>query len=428
MKWISLIVVLGLGIAAILLPNPAAPEPGNSPGRNTPPVAICSVDESSIRATFLDVASTVAGPGAVTVFAGGDAAGDSEFSTGSSGSTSVSILDIAAIGQAAALVELPSSDSAVASILTGEEIAAGEICSQIPDQQVVIGGGSTIDDRDLEVQLMNPYADEAVVDIRATSESGRETNEGLNSITVPPRTSVVVDIDNLLPGREQLVLSVETSRGSVVAVARSNVARDAAIWRAVAPAENWYAVLPTFGGQREVVIASAGVAGVEYQIDIYGPGGFEEAAIEGTVGAGGQEVIDVSAISEAPVALHVVATGAVAVFTRLTSNNGLALTAGSPIEAATWLLPGAGSITDSRGRLVMVNVGLETADVTVTELREQSRSRVFTVDSGQVIEVDLDENPSNGVTLTSDGLFVPMWVMRTGPGVAISGGVPLLNE
>ncbi len=428
MKWAALIVVVALGVAAIITPQPPEPVPAADPGSNAPPVAVCGVDESSSRSTTVAVGSTVDGQAQLTVFAGGSAVGLAEFTTGTSGSASIPIDDVAAVGQAAALVEFPTADSAAASVLTGGGSAAAEICSQVPERQVIIGGGSTVEGTGFEVQLINPYSAEAVADIRVTSESGREENELLNSITVPPRDSVIVDMANVLPGRAHLVLSIETSRGSVVAVARSDLADDSAIWRAVAPGESWYAVVPSLDGRRELIVASGALTDVEYQIDVYGPAGIEEAAIEGVLSAGGQDVIDVSAFSEAPAAFRVIAAGPVAVFTRLSSNTGMGMTAGSPVEAGAWLLPGAGTIPLFRGRLVMVNVGLDVAEVTVSEVRDRSRSRVVTIEAGQVLQLDLDDSVSDGVTLVSDGLLVPMWVMRSGPAIAVSGGTPLGSE
>lgn len=428
MRWVSFLIVVTLGVVAILLPGPEGPQPGPDPGVNAPPVALCVVDESSTRSTSIAVASTVAGEGEVTVFAGGTTAGTADFATGTSGSATLPILEVSAVGRAAALVEFPTSASAAATIMTGGGVVAGEVCSQVPDQQVIVGGGSTIEDREFEIQLMNPYSAEAVVDIVATSESGREANEQLSSITVPPRTSLVVDISNLLPGREQLVLSIQTSRGNVVAVAQTDIPGEAAIWRAVAPTESWFVAVPSYAGSREVVIASATPTEVEYQVDVYGPNGLEEAVVEGVISAGGQVVINASDFSEAPVAFHVVATGPVATFARISGPTGLAVTAGSPNEAAEWLLPGAGAIPASRGRVVLVNVGLDIAEVTIAEVRDQTRSRVVTVEPGQVLEIELDEVVSDGVSLISDGSIIPIWMMSTDSSVAISSGFALGNE
>lgn len=427
MKWIGPLIIVALGVGIILLPPPSDPVANLAPGFDPPPVAICAVEESNNRNTSIAVASTVSGSGEITVFAGGASVGAAPFTTGTSGSSIIPIIDVAAVGKVGALVEFPTADSAAASVFTGGEPIAAEACSRVPNRQVVIGGATTIEDRQLELQLVNPYSAEAVIDIIATSESGRESNDGLNTITVPPRTSVLVDIDSLLPGRESLVLVVQASRGSVVAVAREEKPGDAAVWRAVAPSEDWFLSLPSYPGLREVVIASSAPADVEYQIDVYGPEGFDEAAIEGVISGGTQNVIDVASIAPGAVALRVVATAPVGVFSRYSTPTGLALATGSPVEAPDWILPGAGAI-GGIARLAIVNVGLEVAVVTVAELRDVSSSNVISIQPGQAVEVALDAVASDGVSLVSDGLIVPMWITETATAVAASGGVPLSNE
>jgi hypothetical protein len=372
--------------------------------------------------------STIAGVGQVTIFSGGGSAGSGSFDTGASGSASVPVGEIAAVGSAAALVEFPTSESATASVTTGPTVLSAETCSRIPDSQVIVGGGSTINDIPLRLQLMNPYSATAVADITAFSESGRESSEALRSIIVPARSSVVVDIGSILSGRETLNLIVEATRGSIVTSASTEVGGDQAVWRAVAPEQTWYVPFPVFSGSREVVIASSTANDVAYQIDVFGPDGVEDAAIEGTISGGGQEVINVSEISQAALAVRVVTTAPVGVFARLTGEGGLGIAAASPQPTNDWLVPGAGSGADTAGRLAVVNVGVEVTDVTVTEVRESSRSRIFQVQPGQILEVELDAVDSDGVSIASDGQVVPFWIARRGAAVAVSGGFPLLTN
>lgn len=199
-----------------------------------------------------------------------------------------------------------------------------------------------------------------------------------------------------------------------------------AIWRAVAPAQTWYAPFPVFAGTREVIIASSTPTDVAYQVDVFGPGGLEEAAIEGTVGGGGQEIVDLSGISQAALGVRVVATAPVGVFARLSAEGAIGIAAASPVPTNDWLIPGAGSGTDTPGRVVLVNVGVEVSEVTLTEVRESSRSRIVEILPGQVVEIELDSIDSDGVSLFSDGQVVPFWMARNGPAVALSSGFPLL--
>jgi hypothetical protein len=428
MKWVTPILVLLLGAVAILLPAPEAPVPGLEPGIAFPPVAVCPTEEGATMSSSLNVMSTVAGGGQVTIFSGGGSAGSGSFDTGASGSVSLPVGEIAAVGGAAALVEFPVSESAAASVTTGSTALSAETCSGIPDSQVIVGGGSTVDDIPLRLQLMNPYSTGAVADITAFSESGRESSDALRSIIVPARSSRVVDIGSILSGRENLNLIVEATQGSIVTSASTEVGGDQAIWRAVAPETTWYVPFPVFNGSREVVIASSTPNEIAYQIDVFGPGGLEEAAIEGTISGGGQEIINVSAISQAALAVRVVATAPVGVFARLTGEGALGIAAASPLPTSDWLIPGAGSGSDTAGRLVVVNVGVEVAEMTVTEVRESSRSRIIQVQPGQVLEIVLDAVDSDGVSVVTDGQVVPFWIARRGAAVAVSGGFPLLTN
>lgn len=428
MKWITPIAVLALGATLILAPATEAPEPGPAPGTVAPPLAVCATEEGGSRTSTIDVLSTVAGHGQLTLFSGGGSAGTGEFETGESGSARVPIADIAAVGRSAALVEFPDSESAAASIIRGQTMVAAEVCSRIPDRQVVVGGGSTIEDRIFQIQLMNPYSAEAAADITAFSESGRESSDALRSIVVPARSSVIVDVSSILPGRESLSLVVDVSRGSIVTSASLEVGPDLATWRAVAPEEIWYLPLPVYGGTREVVVAATTSEEVAYQIDVFGPNGLEEAAIEGTVGGGGQEAVDMSAISPAAIAVRVVASAPVGVFARLSDEGAIGIGSASPIAANDWLLPAAGFTTRTASTLVMVNVGVEPADVAVNELRDASRSRVYTMDPNQVLEVALDTEGSVGVSISSDSLVVPFWISRRLDAIAISGGYPITEQ
>lgn len=428
MKWIAPALVLAMGIVAMVMPAAEPPQPGAQPGIVPTPLAVCPTEESSTRNSRLNVVSTVAGIGQITIFSGGGSAGLGSFDTGASGSATVPVDDIAAVGSAAALVEFPVAGSATASLTTGPALISAETCSGIPDSQVVVGGGSTINDVPFQLQLMNPYSATASVDIAAFSESGRESSDSLRAIIVPPKSSVEVDIGTILSGRATLNLVIEATRGSVVTSASTEVGGDQATWRAVAPAQTWYAAFPVFGGTREVIIASSTPTDVTYQIDVFGPGGLEEAAIEGTVVGGGQEIVDLSRISQAALAVRVVTTAPVGVFARLGAEGAIGIAAGSPVPTNDWLVPGAGSGSDTPGRVVLVNVGVEVTEVTLTEVRESSRSRVIEVLPGQVVEVELDSIDSDGVSIFSDGQIVPFWIARNGPAVAISSGFPLLTS
>ncbi len=429
MKWVSPIIVFALGLALLLAPSLPTPEPEPAPGLIEPPVAVCASEEGAGRSTNLAVTSTVAGEGLVTVFAGGTTAGTGRFETGESGTVTVPVGTVSAVGEAAALVEFPTSDSAVATVSIGSASLSAGPCSRIPERQTVIGGANTLEGSSLHLQLMNPYATEALVDITAFSESGREASELLEGIIVPPRSSVIIDIGNIFPGRESLSMTLDTDRGSVVASLRADIEGESAVWRPVAPTESWLLAAPGFStGQRDLVIVSTLAEDVAYQVDVYGPEGLEEAVLDGVVVGRGQQVIDLSSLMEGAMAVRVVAEAPIAVFGRYSAPGALAVTDGTATTGSDWLLPGAGNVAEASTAVVIVNVGLEAAEVTITQLKDSSTTSTISIGPGEVFETALDGGLLDGVAIVSDGELVPVWFTRWGAALALSGGVRIGSE
>jgi hypothetical protein len=421
------VTVAALAAAVVVLPAPETPEPDLDAAVNPPSVAVCPVEEGSGRVSTIGVVSTVSGEGQLTAFAGGAPAGSTPFDTGVSGSLAIPVADVAVVGVAAGLVELPNAESAAASLVLGAESVAHESCLSTPTQQTLLAGGSTLSGQEFEIQLMNPYAGEALVDLTVMSESGLEAASSLRGIAVPSRSSVVVDMGRDLPGRESLSVTIDASRGSVMAVGRLSVGVDGALWAAVAPAQDWFVPVPA-GGLGEVVISTGVAADVEYQMDVYGPDGLVEAFQEGVVPARGLAVLPPGAADAGASAIRVVSTQPVAVFLRTVHEGGVALTTGSTETSSRWLLPGAGLAPGATGSMVILNAGLDEANVVVTALRDQSVAQQFPVPAGTVVQIPAIEGNANAYLLEGEGLLVPLWVTTTGTGSAYSIGVPILDE
>ena len=426
-KAVFALIIAIFAAAVVILPAPMAPQSGQAAAVDPPFVSVCPVEEGSGRSTTIGIVATVNGTGQFTAFAGGSPAGSAPFETGASGSVAIPVIDVAAIGVAAGLVELPSVEAASGSMFLGTESVAHESCLAMPAQQTLLAGGSTISGQDFEVQLMNPYSGEAVVDLTVRSESGLESAPQLQGIAVPSRSSVVIDLDEILPGRESLALTVDTTRGSVMAVGRLSVGTDGALWNAVAPALDWYVPIPA-GGVGEVVISTGVASDVEYQVDLYGTDGLIEAFEEGVVPARGAAVVGAGAGGVGASAIRVVSTQPVAVVLRSIEEGGVALTTGSTVPASRWLLPGAGLGPGGIGRMVILNAGLDEATVIVTALREESVAEQFVVPAGTVVEFPAIDGNADAYTLKGEGLLVPMWVTSTGTATAYSAAVPLVDE
>lgn len=421
--------VAAMAVAVLLAPGPDTPAPEASAPLNPPSVAVCPVEEGSGRSTTVAIASAPNGAGRLTTFAGGAAAGSVQFDTGASGSAAVPMADVAAVGTAAGLAELPGPRSAAGALLVGAESVAMQTCLSTPDAETLLTGGSTTADRQFQVQLMNPYAGQAMVDLIVQSESGLETAPQLRGITVPSRSSVVLDMSEILAGRESLAIAVDVVEGGVMTTGRFGAGADVALWRSTPPALDWYVPVPTsaFGGQ---LLISTGIgAEVEFQLDLHGPEGLVEAFLEGVVPERGVAVVPISDLGlEKAGAVRVVSTQPVAVFLRSVADSGVAITSGSPVTAPTWLIPAAGLAPGSAGSVVVLNAGLDETMVVVTAHGEQPASKEVSLPGGAVVGIPAFEGRANSYTVSGEGSLVALWVTRTKTGRAYTLGVPVVDE
>ena len=423
MRFLSLVAVLVLAAGAALIPQAA--EPGHSPSVSVerPAVAVCSVEEGSGLSTTVSVLSTVDGTAQLTLFAGGAAAGDAELHTGASGSESIDVVDVAAVGVIGGLVELPVADSAAGVVLAGDESFAAEACQSVPDREVMVAGGWTTSGAIFELHLMNPYSGEAAVELTVVSEAGLESSDRLESFVVPPRASTIIDLSEIIPGRETVSVTVETIRGSVVAVGRQATESDRALWRGVAAAQAWFVPLGSEAGTKRVLLTSPVNAQIQYQIDGYGPDGYEENQISGTLAARGQDWIDLTGLFETAAAIRVIATGPVVPTLWVDSGSGLAATPGATAAANRWFLPGASALDGGRASIVLLNTGIETATISLRAMRNDTAVNVFDLPADSVIEVALDF--ADGYLIESTDPLVALWSVQRGEAISVAIGVPL---
>lgn len=420
-----LVVVLAAG--ALAVPTLDPPQPGPAAAVDTPGMAVCSVEEGSGRSTTIGVASTVNGSGTLTAFAAGSAVGRVDFETGESGASTIAIADVAAVGVGGALLELPVTTSAAASVVVGADSLSIDTCPTASGSELILGGGSTLSDQRFEIQLMNPYAGEAIVGFIVQSDAGLESNATLDSVIVPARSTVVVNLAEILPGREWMTVAIDVDSGGVLAVARLGIGDDSAIWDAVAPAQEWFIPVPHGLDSRQVVIAARD-SDVEYQVDFYGPDGVVEAFETGQITARGQAIVDIGAVTPVASAIRVVTTGPVGAFLRISNETAVAMTSGFTTPASSLLLPGAGSVPGGTGWIALLNPGLEDVNAEVTTLRSVSGSVVVAIPAGEVVEVVISPGPAFGYVIEGDGPMVASWSTAIGGSIGVGMAAPIVDE
>ena len=422
MRMASLAAVVLLAAIAAMSPIQAGPVPGQGVPLSSPPVAVCSLEEGSGRSGSATILSTVDGPVRLTAFAGGSDAGVAEFRTGPSGSAVLEVVDVAALGVVAGLIEMPDPGSAAASVIRGSESLAAEVCAVAPVDQTVLGGGSTASGGRFEVHLMNPYAGDAIISLTVVTEVGLEGGDQFSAMVIPSRGSIVIDFAESFPGRESFAVTVDTISGNVVAVGRQSIEGDAAMWRAAPAAQDWFLPVGTRGVSRLLLVSPIN-ADIGYQVDLYGPEGYEEAYAEGTLSARSQVWLDFEELAGEAIALRVI-SGAPIVPTLWSVGEGVIAASPGTTEGGAWFFPAAGSM-DGSETIVMLNSGIELSTFTVTALGDNPVSRTYELGGEEVLEVEL--GPADGYLVSSTGPSAILWVAARGDALAFSTGVPLAD-
>jgi len=423
MRYVGLVIVAALTVSAALLPTPDKPAPDAAVSIEETPVAVCAVEVGSGRTTEISALSTVDGAVGLTLFASGETAGSIGHETGPSGSVTIPVVDVAAVGTVGGLVEMPIASSAAGALVSGAESMSSEACAAMPYPLTFLVGATTASEDRFELHLMNPYSGAAVVDLGVQSEAGIESNQRFESVIVPPRSSTIVDFTELVPGRENLSIVIETRRGRVISVGRQGVASESAVWQAIPPAQDWYVPIPAGQGRREVVIGTPNNAEVQYQVDFYGPEGLEEGLLTGTLAARGQATVDVAALSNEAVAMRVISTAPVVPTLWIESDTGLGVTTASPRGANRWFLPGAGNPEGGWSTVVMLNTAIDASEVSIRSLREGTSVITVIVDSDSVLELGLET--ADGYLVESVGETVVMWSGHRDSSSAAAIGVPM---
>ncbi len=413
--------ISALALALVALPAPDQPTHGEAPAHNPSAFAVCPIIEGGGRTTEVAVASTAGGSTSLTLFANGSTAGSIEVGVGENGAAVIPVVDVAAVGTVGGLVELPSASAAAATRIQGSQSVTLEACVTAIPAEVFLAGGSTAGQGQMTLHLMNPFAGDAVATLSVTSEVGRESSSRFDRVVIPSRGSAVMEMNEIIPGREWVTVRVDIAQGRVAAVVRQAEGSGTASWNAVAPATDWFLPIPT-ETTGSLVIGSATAGENEYQIDLYGPEGVEGAAITGVLTEGVAARIS---LEEVPGVRAVRVVSALPVVASLETGDdaSVGVTTGATAAAGSWLIPSA--LSAGSARLVVLNPGLEDASVVVRSLRSGSGEISANVAAESVVEILLDG--ADGYLVDSS---VPVVVLLAGTGEnsgMLAIGVPVID-
>lgn len=368
----------------------------------------------------------------------------------------VRLADITQAQLAGAIVEVDGGEVAVEHQVTGDLGRATAPCSTTAsDSWSFPWGVTTRGQRELLV-FMNPFPDDATVDISFATDEGVRDTARFQGFVVPGRSVVGAFIDQDITRRAQVSAQVQVRGGRIIVDriqtfdgtdGREGITLGLGV---PAPATTWmFPIGETGDGILEEVVVfnpteEVAELVVEVHLDKVGEQGPPEP-FELTVPAGRYSLIDLSGEERVPIgvghSLTVRSTNRVPITAeRVTSasddapHTGITAVSGSPVTATTWYLVGGGP-TDARDEyIVVMNPSDEEATYSLTGFAggqtiaiQDQQDKVIPPGARAVIRLgDHLERDELSITVTAD---TPVVVERGlyrigGGGISQALGIP----
>jgi hypothetical protein len=116
-----------------------------------------------------------------------------------------------------AVVDLEGGGASVEQQVSGAQGLSTSACASTGSDHWYFADGTTQPHANLYLSLLNPYTEDAIVDLSFSTELGPEQPADFQGIVVPARGIVGVDLGSHLRGRAQVATTVGTRAGRVVA-------------------------------------------------------------------------------------------------------------------------------------------------------------------------------------------------------------------
>lgn len=436
-----LLVIAGIAAVGFLVPRPPdAPEPLagliiEKPGLTSPTDAglwYCAWAQSNAsRDSVVSIASME--PAAATftfpVAIPGVDPDTAMLETVGPGASSLQVSDIAQRGDSPLLIEFDSGPSAAAVMVGGDMLSADACVSQGPEVWY-FAGGSTMPGEELTLRIFNPYPETAKVTVGGVSEIGVEALGDFRSWSINANSWRDIDLAQELNSRQDLVISVTVDEGYVAPAMALRTENDDAWWPGSGLSEVWeFPVVGTAGMAGSLVVSNPGVAPVTVTVDLFAPDGPVIAAAVATVERDTPMRIDLSGLAGDTYGARLSATGPVTAAVVAVGDPGLAVVAGAPDGARTWLLPGLRTAGLEEATLWLLNTHEDPVTATVSILTGGGLvGETVTVDAGTLRA--FGPVPEGGLGYLVDSAFplTAAWSIASPSGIAYASGLPIRDE
>ena len=296
------------------------------------------------------------------------------------------------------------------SVLTGSSAQLSAIGSmrglaasscQLPSNDFVIVGGSTLAGREALLVLTNPSPIDATADLRVFTDLGEVTVSGLSGISVPARSTTAVSLASFAPTVPSLAVQVQSQGAKLAGWIQARAVRGTAAtgvdWISPNPQASESAVLPglVIRGTRVInqTINSEENSDAGHALRIFAPEGANvtvqivssEADVFGAVFTG---IIEPGTVSDFPIAELKDGNYSVFISSDKPVYSGLRVARGNPGAAPrldfAWVAPAEELVSDRAvsipadgdSILVLANTGSAASTVLVQNLRSGASVRV----------------------------------------------------
>jgi hypothetical protein len=440
-RWLVLLVVGAAAAGAFLVPTPEAPpEPLTGliiepPGLSSPEEAgiwYCPWAQSdasrdttfgvtSLQATTADFTFPVAVPGEPEDTAALEVVGR--------GAATLALSRVAQRGDSPGFVEFTAGPAAVSATVMGEHVLAADACVSSGPATWHFPGGSTMPGEHLTLRIFNPFPDPAKVTVTAVSDIGVEALGELDNLPVGARSWRDVDFTTLLRQRQNLVVTVTAAEGVVVPAMAFGTEADEDWWPGVGEATQWeFPIARVQDTSAYLVVLNPGLGAVDVAVDLFTPNGPILEAFTATVTPESPARFDLSQYPGDPMAARVVATGPVAAAVVAQGEGEVAVMAGAPQAASTWLLPGLRRLPLHATSLWLLNTASEEAiTATVSAVSNGGSSgQTVVVPPGVPVQVDVTVMDAEGFLVEASSPLTVAWTVRGPAGLAFSAASPVI--
>lgn len=345
------------------------------------------------------------------------------------GASAIPLSTVLSLGLSPSVVEFTDAPAAAGVMVMGDGLLAADLCPSSASKVWILPGGTTVQDRPLDLQLFNPFPEDALVTVEVISEEGFEPAPELERLSVPGRSWRTLALGEILPFRQQLSVTVQTEQGRIIPAMVQTGGTDQAVWTDVGRSEVWEFPLIAVGQlQPRLAVSNGGSLEVTYTIDVFTAEGPVEGVMEGLIPAHGTDRISLGGLADGAYGVRLRADGPVSAVVVGEADGQVAATSGAPLAARRWMLPGAGANSATRSSLWFLNTGAESITITYQTLDAGgtvANPGKIIVSAGTVRRVLLDQVGVSGVIAESAEPFSAAWSAEIDGATSFSSGVPI---